>query len=70
MHPLLAEGLTDAIGFLAGVMLAWWLGSLFGLDPLRTGEGGSFAGGIVLAGIGGGVGVQLARKWRKSRRKE
>jgi hypothetical protein len=67
MHPLLAEGLTDAIGFVAGVLIAWGVGALFGFEPLRTAQGDSFFGGIVLAGLGGGAGVQLARKWRRAR---
>ena len=68
MHPLLIEGLTDAIGFVAGVLIAWVVGRLLGFDPLAEGYGGSALGGIVLAGIGGGAGVQLARRWLASRK--
>ena len=64
MNKLLLEGITDAVGFLAGVLLAWWLGRLFGFDPLAPGYGGSAIGGIVLAGLGGGIGLQLARRVR------
>ena len=70
MHPLLLEGLTDALGFLGGVLLAWWLATLLGFDPLAPGYGGSALAGIVMSGIGGGVGLQLARRWRASRRKD
>jgi hypothetical protein len=70
MHPLLLEGLVDAVGFLAGVLIAYWLGKLLGFDPLGQGYDGSALGGIVLAGIGGGAGVQLARRWRASRKKK
>jgi hypothetical protein len=69
MHPLLFEGLTDAIGFVGGVLLAYWVGRLLGFDPLAQGYGGSAIGGIVLAGLGGGGGLQLARRWRKARSK-
>ena len=69
MHPLLFEGLTDAIGFVGGVLLAYGLGRLVGFDPLAEGYGGSAIGGIVLAGLGGGAGLQLARRWRKARSK-
>ncbi|MDB5496484.1 MAG: hypothetical protein JWP28_515 [Phenylobacterium sp.] len=69
MHPLLFEGLTDAIGFVGGVLLAYWVGLLLGFDPLAQGYGGSAIGGIVLAGLGGGGGLQLARRWRKARSK-
>jgi hypothetical protein len=65
---LLAEGLTDAIGFLAGVLAAYLLGLPFGFDPLAPGYGGGAIAGIVAAGIGGGAGVQLARRWRAMRR--
>lgn len=70
MNPLLLEGLTDAAGFLLGALAAYALGRLLGLDPLAPGYGGSAIGGIVLAGIGGGAGLQLARRWRASRRKQ
>jgi hypothetical protein len=67
MNAPLLEGLTDAIGFLAGVLVAYLVGRLAGFDPLAPGYGGSAIGGILLAGLGGGAGVQLARRWRKAR---
>jgi hypothetical protein len=68
VNPLLVEGLTDAIGFLAGVLIAWLVAYLLGFDPMAPGYGGSAVAGIVLAGIGGGAGLQLARRWRAPRR--
>ena len=68
MNPLLMDGQTDAVGFVAGVLLAWGLGLVLGLDPLAEGYGSSAIGGIVLAGLGGGAGVHLARRWRASRK--
>ncbi len=68
MHPLLIEGLSDAIGFLGGVLLAYWLGRPVGFDPLAAGYGGVAIGGIVLVGLGGGIGLHLARRWRLARR--
>jgi hypothetical protein len=70
MNPLLLEGLTDAIGFIGGVLVAYWIGKLLGFDPLAAGYDGSAIGGIVLAGLGGGIGLQLARKWRAARKKD
>jgi hypothetical protein len=70
MHPLLIEGVSDAIGFVGGVLLAYWAARLLGLDPLAPGYGGAALGGIVLVGLGGGVGLQLARRWRRSRSKD
>ena len=67
MHPLLMEGISDAVGFVGGVLLAYWAGLAFGFDPLAAGYGNTSIVGIVLAGAGGGIGLQLARKWRRSR---
>ena len=69
MNALLVEGLSDALGFLGGVLLAYWIGLLVGFNPLAEGYGGSAIGGLLLAGVGGGVGLQLARRWRASRKK-
>jgi hypothetical protein len=70
MNPLLAEGLTDAAGFVGGVLIAYWIGTLLGFDPMAAGYEGSAIAGIVLAGIGGGVGLQIARRLRASRKKK
>ena len=70
MNPLLLEGLTDAVGFIGGVLLAYWIGKLLGFDPLAAGYDGNSIGGIVLAGLGGGIGLQVARKWRAPRKKD
>ncbi len=68
MHPALVEGLSDAVGFVGGVLLAYWLGQMLGFDPLAEGYGGGTIAGIVLAGVGGGAGLHLARRWRASRK--
>ncbi len=70
MNPLLLEGLTDAVGFIGGVLIAYWIGKLLGFDPLAAGYDGNSIGGIVLAGLGGGIGLQVARKWRAARKKD
>ncbi len=64
---LLVEGLSDAIGFLGGALLGFWLGRLLDLDVFAAGYGNSALGGIVLVGLGGGLGLQLARRWRLAR---
>jgi len=58
------EGLSDAVGFLGGALLGFWLGRLLGLDIFSAGYTNASIGGIVLVGIGGGLGLQLARRWR------
>jgi hypothetical protein len=68
MHPLLAEGLTDAAGFVAGALIAYAAAKMLGFDPLAASLDGNTIVGIVVAGIGGGAGVQLARRLRLSRR--
>ena len=65
---LLIEGLSDAIGFVGGALLGFWVGRLLGLNIFDAGYGNSSIFGIVLVGLGGGLGLQAARRWR-SRKK-
>ncbi len=62
-NKLWLEGLSDAIGFVGGALLGFWLGQLLGLDIFAPGYDLSSIGGIILVGIGGGAGLQLARRW-------
>ncbi len=64
MHTLLVEGLSDAVGFVGGALLGFWAGQLLGLDIFAAGYGQASIGGILLVGLGGGAGLQLARRWR------
>ena len=64
LNPLLLEGLTDAAGFVGGVLCAYWLSVALGFDPLASVFGDKAIAGIVLSGIGGGIGVQVARRLR------
>ncbi len=64
-RKLLLEGLSDAIGFIGGALVAFWLGRFFGFDIFADGYGNSAIAGIVMGGIGGGLGLQLARYWRR-----
>jgi hypothetical protein len=70
MNPLLLEGLSDAIGFIGGALLGYWVAMMFGLDIFEAGYSNASIGGIVLVGLGGGIGLQLARKWRAARKKD
>ena len=70
MNKLLIEGLSDAVGFLGGALLGFWVGQLLGWDIFATGYETKTIGGILLCGLGGGAGLQLARRWRTSRKKE
>jgi ABC-type antimicrobial peptide transport system permease subunit len=63
---LLIEGLSDAIGFIGGALLGFWIGRLLGLNIFSAGYDNASIGGIVLVGLGGGVGLQMARRWRKN----
>ena len=62
---LLMEGVTDAVGFLAGAVAGLLIGRQLGWDLTAEGYGNSVMGGILLVGIGGGLGLQIARYWRK-----
>ena len=66
-QPLWMEGVSDAIGFLGGSLLGFWAGQLLGLNIFAEGYGNSTIAGIVLVGLGGGLGLQLARRWRRIR---
>jgi hypothetical protein len=67
MNPLLVEGLSDAVGFVGGAMLGFWVGRWLGLDLFAPGYGHGTIAGILLTGVGGGSGLQLARRWRIGR---
>ena len=64
---MLVEGLSDAIGFLGGALLGFWIGQMLGLDIFADGYDNSSLVGILLVGLGGGGGLQLARRWRRAR---
>jgi hypothetical protein len=67
MKQLLREGLSDAMGFLGGALLCYWLGTLFGFDMAVAGNTSS--AGIVSVFfmlLGGGAGLKLARRLRFS----
>ena len=61
---MLIEGLSDAIGFVGGALLGFWIGRLLGFNIFDEGYSNNSIFGIVLVGIGGGLGLQLARRWR------
>ena len=62
---LLIEGLSDAVGFVGGALLGFWIGRLIGLNIFSPGYDNASIFGIVLVGLGGGIGLQVARRWRK-----
>ena len=64
MFASLIEGLTDAIGFVAGALLGFGLGVAFGLNLFAEGYGTGSIIAILLVGIGGGMGLQAARRFR------
>ena len=63
----LAVGISDAIGFVIGCLTGYGLGKLIGMDVFARGYDNSSMGGIVLVGLGGGLGLQLARRWQQGR---
>ena len=65
-HPLM-EGVSDAVGFVGGALLGFWGGRLLGLDIFAPGYGTASIFGILLVGVGGGLGLQIAKRWRASR---
>jgi hypothetical protein len=63
-NSLLLEGIFDAVGFVTGALLGYGLGILLGLDIFAPGYGNASIGAILLVGLGGGGGVNLARRLR------
>ncbi len=63
-NKLLIEGVSDAIGFVGGALLGFWVGRLLGWNVFDAGYGATSIAGIVLVGLGGGLGLQAARRWR------
>lgn len=63
-RQLLLEGVSDAVGFMGGALIGFWIGRLLGWDIFAQGYGADSIGGIVLVGVGGGLGLQIARRWR------
>jgi hypothetical protein len=60
----LAEGLTDAVGFVVGSLLGHGLGQLLGLQLFAEGYSAGSIVAIALVGLGGGLGLQAARFMR------
>jgi hypothetical protein len=69
-NTLWFEGLSDAVGFVGGALLGFWLGRLLGLDIFSDGYSNNAIGGIVLVGLGGGLGLQGVRRWRQAKAAE
>ena len=63
MLASLIEGLLDAVGFVVGALLGFGLGQAFGLDLFAPGYGTGSIAAIILVGIGGGIGLQTARRF-------
>ncbi len=65
---LLLQGTSQAVGFVAGALLGRWIGLMLGWDALSPdGYTGPSMLGIALIGVGGGIGLQLARRWYSRR---
>ena len=65
---LWVEGISDAVGFVGGALLGFWTGRLIGWDVFASGYGTDSIGGILFVGLGGGIGLQLARRWQANRK--
>ena len=64
-QQLLQEGCSDAVGFVGGALLGWGIAHVLGLDLFAQGYGAGSIAAIALVGLGGGLGLKLARLWRK-----
>ena len=66
-QQLLLEGSSDAIGFVGGALLGWGTAHMLGFDLFAQGYGAGSIAAIALVGLGGGLGLKLARLWRNKR---
>ncbi|HEV7913649.1 MAG TPA: hypothetical protein VGP22_07770 [Albitalea sp.] len=64
MSSPLLEGLTDAIGFFAGGLIGALIARAIGFDFLAPGYGVTVMIGLLMVGLGGGIGLQAARRLR------
>ena len=64
-QQLLLEGSSDAVGFVGGALLGWGVSHVLGLVLFAQGYGAGSIAAIALVGLGGGLGLKLARLWRK-----
>ena len=58
----LSQGVTDALGFVIGSLIAFALGRFLGFDLFAPGYGFGSTVAILLAGLGAGLGVAAARR--------
>ena len=65
---MLMDGLADAVGFVGGSLISFWVGRLLGFDIFDAGYSNTTIAGIVMVGIGGGLGLQIARRVRATQR--
>jgi hypothetical protein len=63
MGNALIQGLSDAIGFVAGGLLGMIISRSLGWDPFAEGYGAYSMIGIAICGLSGGLGVQIGRKF-------
>ncbi|MBV8249276.1 MAG: hypothetical protein JO200_12585 [Comamonas sp.] len=66
-QQLLLEGGSDALGFVGGALLGWGASHVLGLELFAPDYGATSLAAIALVGLGGGLGLQLARRWRQAR---
>jgi hypothetical protein len=66
MNKLLMDGITDALGFVGGALAGMFVSRAFGMDIFSAGYDGASMVGIVLCGLGGGLGLHLAR-WARAK---
>ena len=67
-RQLLLEGVSDAVGFVGGALAGYWIGQFLGWDIFSDGYSNASIGAIVLVGLGGGIGLQTARRWRSAQK--
>ncbi len=63
---MLKQGVSDAVGFLGGALLGYWVSEWMGWSIFTEGYGSGSVLGILAVGLGGGGGLHLARRWQRA----
>ena len=67
MPPPVLKFLAEAVGFVGGALVGYWLGRWLGFDLLRDGWDNVSVIAIAAVGLCGGIGLGAGRRWAEKR---
>jgi|GEM_PF-973810 len=66
LNRMLKQGISDAVGFVGGALVGYWLSRFMGWDLFAEGYSSTSIMGILAVGLSGGAGLHLARLWQQA----